>query len=569
MHACRLQGCGIFVKNSSMRFLFLLLAFWQVGQTAVAQAGQSSTSSPKKSVNNGVERPRLVVGLVVDQMRWDYLYRYQHQYGKDGFNRLLNKGFSYEHALIPYTPSVTAAGHTSIYTGTVPAFHGIISNYWIDKRSNRSVYCSEDTLVAGVGTQSKAGKMSPRNMQAPTISDELRLATNFKSRVYGISLKDRGGIFPAGYSGNAAYWLDESGNWISSTWYMKELPKWVNRFNGSRRADSLMMRNWNLLLPKDAYDQSAEDDNRYEKTIVHEKTVTFPHELASQIGKNYEALRQSPHGNTLSFDFTKELIRNEKLGASGQTDMLCLSLSSPDYAGHQFGTHSVEMQDLYLRLDQDLASFLAFLDKEIGEGKYLLFLTADHGVSNTPAFLEDHRIATGALQSSQLAKDINAHIESKTGISKAVRGIVEYQVYLNHILLDSLEAKKDDITEMVIRYLKTRDEIVTAFSYSDMDDLVLPQALKEQFVSGYNEKRSGDIQFFYRPYVSDARMTGAEHGSWYTYDTHIPLVWYGWNIKKGRSGKTVYMTDIAPTLAYLLRIQMPPASIGKVLEELE
>jgi len=553
-----------------MRILLLLLTFCSSGYFLKAQTGHTAAQSTSKKVNNGVDRPRLVVGLVIDQMRWDYLYRYQHQYGKDGFNRLLNQGFSFEHALIPYTPSVTAAGHASIYTGTVPAFHGIIANYWIDKRSNRLVYCSDDSLVTGVGTSGKYGNMSPRNMQVPTVSDELRLATNFRSRVYGISLKDRGGIFPAGYSGNAAYWLDDkTGNWISSTWYMKELPPWVDQFNKSRRVDSLMMRNWNLLLPKDAYDQSAADDNRYEKTIIHEKTVTFPHELASQIGKNYEALKQSPHGNTLSLDFARELVLQEKLGASGQTDMLCLSLSSPDYAGHQFGTHSVEMQDLYLRLDRDLAAFLAFLDKQVGEGKYLLFLTADHGVSNTPAFLEDNRIATGALQSSQLTKDINAHIQSKTGISRAVRGIVEYQVYLNHILLDSMEAKKEDITEMVIRYLTSRDEIVTAFSYSDMDDLVLPEVLKEQFVNGYNAKRSGDIQFFYRPYVSDARMTGAEHGSWYTYDRHIPLVWYGWKIKKGRSGKTVYMTDIAPTLAYLLRIQMPPASIGHVLEGLE
>lgn len=514
------------------------------------------------------ERPKLVIGLVVDQMRWDYLYRYQYRFGKDGFRRLLSEGFSYENASIPYTPAVTSAGHAAIYTGSVPAFHGIVGNDWIERRTESKMYCTRDTLVSSVGSTNANGRMSPRNLLSPTIGDQLRLDGNFRNRVFGIALKDRGGIIPAGHSANAAYWIDDStGNWISSTWYMQHLPSWVDAFNRRRVADSFMRNDWTLLYPESTYLQSTADDNQYEKTVNHEKKVTFPHEYASQIGKNYLPLRQSPFGNTLTLRFAQELTLREGLGRQGFTDMLCISLSSTDYVAHQFGTHSLETEDMYIRLDRDIAAFLRFLDAYAGKNNYLLFMTADHGSAHVPAFLKDNRIPAGHLKNSDLTAAINAHMENKTGLKGVVRGIIEYQVYLDRPRLDSVKADIESVSKEVISYLNSRDEVMMAFSYSDMDDLVLPAEVKEKFIRGYFAKRSGDIQYFLKPYYSDVLSKGVEHGSWYSYDAHIPMVWFGWKTRPGKSHRKVLMTDIAPTLAAMLRIQEPAASVGEVLQE--
>ena len=285
-----------------------------------------------------VKRPRLVVGLVVDQMRWDFLYRYNERYSAGGFKRLMAQGFSCENTMIPYLPTYTAVGHTSIYTGSVPAIHGIIGNYWFDKSSNLTVYCSDDSTVSGVGSSTPAGKMSPRNMWTTTITDELRLSNQFQSKVIGISLKDRGAIFPAGHSANAAYWYDDAvGKWISSTYYMTSLPSWVNAFNDSDLPASYMTNDWNTLYPIESYSMSTADDVPYETPIKGEKTATFPHRLADLKENKYQAFRYTPYSNTYSLEFAKSAIRNEQLGQGKVTDFLAISLSAPDYIGHEFG----------------------------------------------------------------------------------------------------------------------------------------------------------------------------------------------------------------------------------------
>jgi predicted AlkP superfamily pyrophosphatase or phosphodiesterase len=373
------------------------------------------------SLNNGIDRPKLVVGIVVDQMRWDYLYRFYNKYSEGGFKRLINKGFSFENTMIPYTPTVTAAGHTCIYTGSVPAVHGIVGNDWIEKSTGTWMYCSQDKSVQTVGSFSVAGQMSPRNMFATTIGDELRLATNFKSRVYGVALKDRGGILPAGHSANAAYWFDDStGNWITSTYYMNALPQWVQGFNSEKQPDAMMSKNWNLLYAADEYDQSTPDSTLFEKRIPGEVTTTFPHKLTTRNGKSYFALRYSPYGNTLTMNFAKRLIENEKLGMSGQTDMLCVSFSSTDYVGHTFGPQSLEIEDTYLRLDKDLENFFAYLDEKEGKDNYVIFLSADHGAPQSPAFLKSVKIPAGTLQGTNLMSDLNTELTKKFKVNSLI-----------------------------------------------------------------------------------------------------------------------------------------------------
>lgn len=522
----------------------------------------------KNDLNNGIDRPKLVVGIVVDQMRWDYLYRYYNKYSEGGFKRLINKGFSFENTMIPYTPTVTAAGHTCIYTGSVPAVHGIVGNDWIERSTGAWMYCSQDKSVQTVGSFSVAGQMSPRNMFASTIGDELRLATNFRSRVFGIALKDRGGILPAGHSANAAYWFDDStGNWITSTYYMNALPQWVQGFNGEKQPDAMMSKGWSLLYGADQYDQSTPDSTLFEKRIPGEVTTTFPHALTTRNGKSYFALRYSPYGNTLTMNFAKRLIENERLGMSGQTDMLCVSFSSTDYVGHTFGPQSLEIEDTYLRLDKDLENFFAYLDEKEGKDNYVVFLSADHGAPQSPAFLKSVKIPAGTLQGTNLMSDLNTELTKKFKVNGLIKGYSEYQFYFDHTKLDSSSLNANEVLDYTVDLLLKRPEVLNAFSYANFSTTILPEALKQRLTNGYFSKRSGDVQMILKTQYTDNLAAGTDHGVWYNYDAHIPLLFYGWGVKPGKTNRETYMTDIAPTITALLHVQMPSGAVGKVLPE--
>ncbi len=519
-----------------------------------------------------VSRPKLVVGLVIDQMRWDYLYRYSEMYGPNGFKRLLKEGFSAENTMIPYIPTVTGAGHTCLYTGSVPAIHGIVANDWVDRETGILMYCAKDTTVMPVGSNSiKEGQMSPRNMFTNTIGDELRLATNFRSKVIGIALKDRGGILPAGHSANAAYWFDDlTGKWITSTYYTNELPAWVQNYNNRKMPDSLMQSDWNLLYDKSKYQQSTDDDMPFEKLLESDKSRTFPHKLQSVIGSNnYNTFRSSPFSTTYTLDFAEQIINNEGMGMGKETDMLCISVSSTDYVGHRFGPNSMEIEDMYLRLDKEIAAFLSFLDNKLGKNNYLLFLSADHGAPQVGEFLKTKKYHTaGALNSGTLLKNINAVCKQKFGIDNIAKKIYDYDLYLNHTVIDSAGINKKEIKKVIVDYLKTVDEVLNAF---DLDDLYLtsmPEMIREKIANSYNYRRSGDVQFFYKPQYTDYTNDGIEHGVWYPYDSHIPCVFYGWGVKPGQTNRETSMTDIAPTIAAMLKIQMPNGCVGKVITEL-
>ena len=514
-----------------------------------------------------VARPKLVVGLVVDQMRWDYLYRYSDLYGNGGFKRLLKEGFSSENNFIPYMPTYTAVGHSCIYTGSVPAITGIVGNNWYDKAANKNVYCTDDSTVSTVGNNGKAGKMSPANMWTTTITDELRLSNNFKSKVIGIALKDRGSILPAGHSANAAYWYD-GGKWISSTHYMDALPGWVNKFNDKDVAGAYMKTDWNTLLPIEKYDLSTADDKPYETSIKGEKTVTFPHKLSAiDAGNKYESFRTTPFANTFTFDFAKAAIESERLGKNTVTDFLAISISSTDYVGHSFGPNSIEIEDTYLRLDKDIESFLNYLDKTVGKGNYTLFLSADHGVAHVPAFLKEHKIPAGTFDDADILKELNRKIEEKFAVKTAVKTVMNYQVYLNDKNIAEQNKSKDEIIDFVIDRLKEKDFIINAFELDEVMEAALPAPQREMMINGYNPKRSGDIEFTFKSGYFDGGTKGTTHGLWNPYDAHIPLLWYGWGIKKGKTNRETFMTDIAPTLAALLHIQMPSGSTGAPIPE--
>jgi predicted AlkP superfamily pyrophosphatase or phosphodiesterase len=518
--------------------------------------------------NTATQKPKLVVGLVIDQMRWDYLYRFEKLYGPDGFKRMLSQGYSFENTLIPYTPTYTAAGHTCVYTGSVPAIHGIVGNDWFEKSIDRGMYCSGDSTVSSVGSTTAAGKMSPKNMWTTTVTDELRLSNNFKSKVIGISLKDRGAILPAGHSANAAYWYDDAvGKFISSTYYMKDLPKWVKDFNDKDPVAKYMAIDWDLLKNKSNYMQAANDENMYETLIQGEKTVSFPHKLSALTTTKYAALRYTPHGMTYSFDFAKAAIENEKLGTGAYTDFLALSISSTDYIGHNFGPNSLEIEDTYARLDKDIADFLKYLDLRLGKGNYLVFLTADHGAAHVPGFLKEHNIPGGLFDDYTMLKEMNTALEAEFGIKGLIKRSYNYQFYLNDSLL-AASGKEAAIKQSIVKMLKAKPFVVYAFETDKLSEVTMNETQKRMMTNGYNPQRSGDIQFTVKPNYFDHGTKGTTHGAWNPYDAHIPLLWFGWNIKPGETNREVYMTDVAPTISAMLNIQMPSGNVGKALVEL-
>lgn len=522
-----------------------------------ANAQQKSVSKP--------DRPKIVVGLMVDQMRWDFLYRFQDRYGEGGFKRLLREGFNCDNAYIPYAQTVTACGHASVYTGSVPAINGIMGNDWYERNLGRNMYCVEDGSVRTIGGSPTSSSMSPKNLMVTTMCDELRMATNFRSKVVGIAIKDRGGILPAGHSANAAYWYDAgSGNWVTSTYYMNELPAWVNAFNKRKIVDSLYRLNWNTLYPINTYVQSDTDDKSYEgKSGIDAKPV-FPHVLNSYAGSNYGMISGTPHGNTLTTEFAMAAIIGEGLGADEITDFLAISFSSPDYVGHQYGPNSIEIEDTYLRLDRELASLFKYLDAKFGN-QYTVFITADHGVANSPGYAIEKKIPGGifnAGSSTGIAKTVG-----KFGIKNIVEASANYQVYLNRKLIDSAGLDFSVVKKYLISELNKDPEIFYAFDNDNISAANLPLEVRERFINGFNNKLAGDVQVILNSGYLSWGNTGSSHGTWYPYDAHIPVVFMGWGIKQGRLTRDVHMTDIAPTISALLKIQMPSGNIGKVVSE--
>lgn len=516
-----------------------------------------------------IKRPKLVVGLVIDQMRWDYLYRYYNRYSKGGFKRLINEGFSAENTFIPYTPTYTGCGHASIYTGSVPSINGIIGNDWYDPQLKRNIYCAEDNTVKTVGSSSMAGMMSPKNMLSTTITDELRLATNFKSKVIGISLKDRGSILPAGHSANAAYWFDaQSGDWISSTYYMETLPTWLQEYNKLKQSDNYYAKNWNTLYPLDTYTESTDDNKIYERKNRGEQTPTFPHPLKLYIGKNYEMIKSTPYGNSMTLDLAKLAISSENMGKTANTDFLAVSCSATDYVGHQYGPNSIEAEDTFLRLDKDLEAFFNYLDTTFGRGNYLFFLSADHGAAHVPGFMKENRLPGGIFDDAPFVKNLNEIFNEKYRIKKAITTAINNQIVFDHEEISAAKADLQQIKDITIEYLKRQTGVTDAIDLSKISSTTLPKPIKEAITNGYNARRSGDIYYILQSNYFDGGNTGTTHGSWYPYDSHIPCVFMGWNVKPGKTNKTYYMTDIAATLAAMLRIQMPSGCIGQPIIEL-
>ena len=517
------------------------------------------------------DKPKLVVGIVVDQMRYDYLTRFWHQFGEDGFKRLVNEGFVFKNNHFNYIPTYTGPGHASVFTGATPSSHGIISNSWFNKFEDKVVYCASDESVEPVGTESPLGKMSPHRMMSTTFADENRLHTQMKGKTIGVALKDRGAILPAGHTANAAYWFHgrDEAKWITSTFYMNELPQWVKDFNNSGKAKTFL-KTWNTLRDIDTYQESGPDENDFESGFLGKKTATFPYDLKKLASKNgdYEIIKATPFGNDLTAEFAKAAIEGEALGQDEITDVLTLSFSSTDYVGHNFGVNSKEIEDTYLRLDLALADFLNYLDQKIGEGEYTIFLTADHGAVDVPSYLKTLRVPAGYFDDLQAKEMLEEFVKEEFGVESLIQNVSNSQVFLNYELLKEEEFDPIEVQQKIAHYLLQQKSISRVFTRQELETGTYTNGIGYLVQKGYNQKRSGDVVFVLDPAYIVFPEKGTTHGTGFMYDTHVPLIFYGKGIKKGSTHERSEIPDIAPTISAFLGISFPNSATGKPLTKI-
>ena len=517
------------------------------------------------------KKTKLVVGIVIDQMRYDYLTRFANKYGPDGFKRLLNSGFSLENAHYNYIPTYTAVGHASIYTGTTPINHAIISNNWYDKYLKETVYCVDDKNYKTIGNNGDGGKKSPYRMLTTTITDQLRLAQNMNGKTIGIAIKDRSSILPAGHTANAAYWFDggSKGDWITSSYYMDKLPDWVQKFNDSKIVDNYLSQPWETLYDITTYSESIADDNNFEMPFKGEEKPVFPHDIPQIKSKNnnYSILKAIPAGNSLTTDFAKAAIIGENLGKSAYTDFLAVSYSSTDYVGHQFGVASKEIEDTYLRLDRDLANLFHFLDTKVGEGNYTLFLTADHAAVQVPSYLQSVKIPANYFSYKKFNAFVNTITQKYFKSDALVENISNFQIFLDKEKIESLNLNTNEVAQKIADEVINYKGIYKTVTARTLQTTSFTSGILNSLQNGYNQKFSGDILLVPTPSTISYSKKGTTHGSGYSYDTHIPLIFYGSGIKKGSSKKKYEIIDIAPTISNLLQIEFPNGSTGKIIEE--
>jgi len=551
------------MKNA-IAFIAFLLLFSSCGAQDVA----IDTSTETLNTIESNTRPKLVVGIVVDQMRYDYLTRFESKFGDGGFKRMISEGFNCKNNHFNYVPTYTGPGHASVYTGTTPKYHGIVGNNFYDKEIKEMVYCAQDDNVKPIGTEDKAGLMSPRRMQTTTFGDENRLFTQMRGKTIGVSLKDRGAILPAGHTANAAYWFHgrDEGSWISSSFYMNQLPQWVSDFNTSESAESYL-KVWNTLYDISTYIESGTDENNFEGGFKGKEKATFPYDLKalSKDNRGFDILKATPYGNSLTTDFAMAAIKGENLGADDITDVLAVSFSATDYVGHNFGVNSKEIEDTYIRLDRDLERFFNYLDATVGKGEYTVFLTADHGAVDVPAYLQSVNVPAGYVDNKDRKEKFNAFLIKTYGTKDIVENISNNQIFLDRAKVKSLGLNLIDVQNAIAMEQLTYKNVSKVYTGSAMSSSSFSTGVEELLQNGFNQKRSGDVILVNDTAFISYGRTGSTHGSALNYDTHVPLLFFGKGIKHGETLDKTVIPDIAPTMSALLGISFPNGSTGQPL----
>ena len=516
------------------------------------------SAQSEKKVN---ENPRLVVGIVVDQMKYEYIPKFWNKYGNNGFKRLVSQGFNAKNAHYSYAVTSTAPGHATVVTGTTPNYHGIVGNEWFNPSLNKEIYCVDDFLQKSVGTLSDEGKKSPRSLQTTTISDENRISSNFKAKTFSVALKDRSAVLSGGHTSKMSYWFNakNEGKFITSSYYMNELPEWVKRFN-ERKNIKKYITNWDTYYDINLYVESGPDLNQHEIKYLGKNNSTFPYDLErkskTKSGKiDYDVIKYSPFGNDIVKDFALDAIEHENLGKDEITDFLHIGFSSTDHVGHRFGANSVEVLDMYIRLDKNIEEILDYLDKKIGEKKYIIYLTSDHGITHVPSYLSENKVPFNQLYSTNIFNE---------ELKKYIKDVSNYNVYLNQERIAESVYSYKEIKDLIRNELKKEPWVYDVYDFTQLDEAVSyseDYAINMIYYNSHPDLR-GDLAFFLKPLWYKKSSSASNHGTGRTYDTHVPLIFYGKGIKTGFSSQRIYIRDIAPTLSTILGISFSALSTG-------
>jgi predicted AlkP superfamily pyrophosphatase or phosphodiesterase len=508
--------------------------------------------------------PKLLIGIVVDQMRYDYLFRYWDKLSNGGFKKMINEGYLFKNANYSYVPTYTAPGHASIYAGCTPSEHGISANEWYDESFKLMTYCVNDNRFNSVGTSTEEGDKSPNNLLVTTIGDEMKLMNNNHSKVISVALKDRSAILPGGHKANGAYWIDKQGKWITSSYYMNTLPRWVESINKTRPAKYYLGTKWEPMFPIMEYEESFSDNNEYEETHLWETSPVFPHDYSSLTEKDgYSFVKYTPMGNTMTKDFAQKVILKEKLGVDKYTDLLAISFSPIDYIGHFYGPHSVEMEDAIIQLDIELASFFNFVRKNVGE-EVIYFLTADHGAVNVPKYLTDQKVPAGYFDAMACVNLINSQFKLKYKVDSIIENYSNSQLKIADNMVKKYKLNPNFVQEKIIEIIGGFTGVKEVFVIEDLKKGATSE-MGKKVLNGYFKGRSGELYIVLKPGWINHRGKGTTHGSGYSYDTHVPLLFMGAGVKHGSSNQGVNIRDIAPTIATLINVSFPNGTTGKPL----
>ena len=545
--------------STRLRFLFsVLLSFFLVVAPLSAQTRRPAAPKIK-----------LVVGIVIDQFRYDYLTRFADQFGEGGFKRLLQGGAVFSNAHYPYSPTVTACGHAAFMSGANPAHNGIIGNTWFDRATGKSVTSVADANTKLLGGKEEAAGMSPARLVGSTLGDQLKFHTAEQAKVIGVSYKDRSAILPVGKHPNGAYWFSTTnGAFVSSTYYFNELPAWVKKFNQEQNPSRYFGKAWERLLPEAAYARSLRDDYPHEKLTTGTK---FPHIInggeQTPGSKFYTHFELSPFANDHLAAFAKAAIENEKLGQDDVTDLLTISFSSNDLVGHSFGPYSQEVQDITLRTDRTLTELFAYLDQKIGLQNIVVALTADHGVSPIPEHAQEYGLG-GRIEAKAISEAAEAALDKRFGEEKWVLTLNNGNIYFDYAALERRKASREEVEQIASVAIRQVPGIAECFTHTQIVTGQLPQtAVARSVAAGFYPARNGDLVIVPQPFYLAGETIVASHGTPYSYDTHVPVIFYGAGIKAGNFTTTSSPLDIAPTLAAILKIARPSNSVGQILSE--
>lgn len=509
--------------------------------------------------------PRLVVGIVVDQMRSDYVQRFWNDFGDGGFKKLANEGAYFPNTYYTYVPTYTGPGHASIYCGSPPSVNGIVANEWLDRSTGKVIYCVSDSTVTGTGTLSELGQRSPANLLVNNLSDDIKSSSHGKSLVASVALKDRSAILPGGHAPDMAFWWDdEEGKWITSSYYMEKIPDWLVTFQEEHSVQSYL-KVWDEISPLALRDTSH---NSFENAFILGDKTDFPYDIEAISKKSgLGILKYTPWGNTYTLDMAAALLEATDLGEDDASDLLAVSLSSTDYIGHRFGPYSDEVRDTYIRLDKELEKFLNMLEAKY-PGEFTVFLTADHGVMPNANYWKSKGLSSYVYNEDTLQNKLNKFLHGTFGVEDLVTSVMGRQVYLDEKKLEQSHIDVDEAERMVIRELMSYNFIALALASSNIPSLTWTAFPATNVVNGFYRQRSGNVIFVLEEYtVESSYSKGASHGSPYSYDCQVPLLFYGKDVKK--TGEVQDRTDvlqITPTVSDLLGIPPPENSLQPSLK---